>query len=266
MPGFLFSVHSLCFNRCMNQVSKTPNLVALFTDFGIEGFYTGQMEMVLAGAAVPVINLLSDAPVFNARASAYLLSALATYQPADALFLAVVDPGVGGSRLPLLVRTDKHWFVGPDNGLFSQVVNRSSTADIQRILWRPDNLSNSFHGRDLFAPVADRLCRQLAIESQPVKASDLVGIEWPEDLAEIIYIDRYANLISGVRANTLSKQSVIQINGLKICYARTFSQVGIDQLFWYENSIGLVEIAANQGQASRLVDATVGMELTVHSP
>ncbi|MCB1871069.1 MAG: SAM-dependent chlorinase/fluorinase, partial [Gammaproteobacteria bacterium] len=114
---------------------QLPELIALFTDFGEAGPYSGQMEAVLlsSGVQIPVIRLLSDAPMCNPRASAYLLAPLAQQLPGNTLFLAIVDPGVGGSRLPLLVKTDHHWFVGPDNGLFSQIVKRAPGASVQAI-------------------------------------------------------------------------------------------------------------------------------------
>src|SRR5688572_23638495 len=96
-------------------------MIALFTDFGVNGPYVGQMKAVLARAApgVAVIDLLHDAPAFNPRASAYLLAALAREFAEGAVLLCVVDPGVGTTRRPLVARLDGRWFVGPDNGLFN---------------------------------------------------------------------------------------------------------------------------------------------------
>ncbi|MCP4992878.1 MAG: SAM-dependent chlorinase/fluorinase, partial [Gammaproteobacteria bacterium] len=99
----------------MTGKTGSPRLIALFTDFGSEGPYLGQMEAVLATSDIrlPCVNLLSNAPAFNPRASAYLLAALAEQMPAGTIFLAVVDPGVGGERLPLVVQTRQQWFIGP---------------------------------------------------------------------------------------------------------------------------------------------------------
>ncbi|WP_342748412.1 SAM-dependent chlorinase/fluorinase [Solemya velesiana gill symbiont] len=93
--------------------------IALFTDFGHQGPYLGQMKAVLADAGVPVIDLQSDAPTFNPKASAYLLAAIRRNMPQCMLYLSVVDPGVGGERAPLIVWSGGDCFVGPDNGLFS---------------------------------------------------------------------------------------------------------------------------------------------------
>ncbi|MHA1114521.1 MAG: SAM-dependent chlorinase/fluorinase, partial [Alphaproteobacteria bacterium] len=140
-------------------------MIALFTDFGAAGPYTGQVKAVLAQDApgVPVIDLIADAPACDPRAGAYLLAALAPEFPPGTVFLCVVDPGVGGPRAPLIVEADGRRFVGPDNGLFEIV-----TARHRRIDWRPARLSTSFHGRDLFAPVAARLARAEFPPATPV--------------------------------------------------------------------------------------------------
>ncbi len=136
-------------------------MIVLFTDFGSAGPYVGQMRAVLVRAApdVPVIELFSDAPAFNAKASAYLLAAYCAEFEPGTVFLAVVDPGVGGPREAIALEADGRWYVAPDNGLLALVARRADAAQWWRITWRPANLSASFHGRDLFALVAARLAR-----------------------------------------------------------------------------------------------------------
>lgn len=247
----------------MGSARHKPKLIALFTDFGSDGIYTGQMRIALARAGVPVIDLLSNAPAFNPRASAYLLSALIAAQEPGILYLCVVDPGVGSDRLPLLIATGRNWFVGPDNGLFSQILKGNPDAQVRSIEWPRQGISNSFHGRDLFAPVAERVCQGLAVASEPLDAADLVGSDWPSDLAEVIYIDSFGNLMTGIRAGDVAQDRTIKIHNVNVPYARTFSLVEEDQLFWYENSIGLVEIAANKCSAATMLDALIGTPLVI---
>jgi len=105
-------------------------MILLFTDFGSTGPYLGQMEAVLRihAPGVDVIDLLNDAPPGEPRLAAYLLAALAKHFPAGSIFLSVVDPGVGGERLPVVLEADGRWFVGPDNGLLNTVaVHAAST-------------------------------------------------------------------------------------------------------------------------------------------
>lgn len=142
-------------------------MIVLFTDFGLSGPYIGQMKAVLAREApgVPLIDLFSDAPAFDPISSAYLLAAYAPEFPAGTVFLCVVDPGVGGERAALAVQADSRWFVGPDNGLMAVAAARAERSRrFFRIDWRPPSLSASFHGRDLFAPVAALLARGEAPE------------------------------------------------------------------------------------------------------
>src|SRR5882757_10859172 len=136
-------------------------MIALFTDFGLSGPYTGQMVAVLQQTApgVPVIQLFADAPAGNPKAAAYLLAAYAAWFPPGTVFLCVVDPGVGGARAPLMIDADGRWYVGPDNGLFELLLRRAKSAQTRAITWRPEKLSASFHGRDLFAPAAAQLAK-----------------------------------------------------------------------------------------------------------
>jgi hypothetical protein len=131
----------------------------LATDFGGAGPYQGQLRTVLAELApgVPVIDLLADFVTFRPDLAGYLLPHLLRDLPADNLVLAVVDPGVGGERDVLVLQTERNWFVAPDNGLLSQVARRAGRVRWWRVDWRPQRLSASFHGRDLFAPVAARI-------------------------------------------------------------------------------------------------------------
>lgn len=233
-------------------------MIILYTDFGTTDPYVGQMHAVLARDAqgVPVIDLLHTAPDFGVRESAYLLAALVSRFPSPAIFVGVVDPGVGGERRPVIVHTDQHWFVGPDNGLFHIVARRATAAQARVIEWRPQNIAISFHGRDLFAPVAARLARG---EQPPSTVTELTTPpgEWPDDLPVVIYIDHYGNLFTGLRAANISRDAVIKIGGISIRYAPVFSAVPEGSPFWYENSIGLVEIAVNRGSAAKALGVQV---------
>tara|TARA_B100001123_G_C15010787_1_gene907465 strand:- start:44 stop:775 length:732 start_codon:yes stop_codon:yes gene_type:complete len=229
-------------------------MIVLFTDFGENGPYLGQIYSVLAQIAPnePVINLLSNAPKFSPRASAYLLAALETDFPKNSIFICVVDPGVGGDRLPLVLNIDGKNFIGPDNGLLSIVARRSVNVSAKEITWRPGKLSVSFHGRDLFAPIAAMIATGKKFNCKTIEIKALKGIDWPEDLASIIYIDHYGNAMTGIRAQKLTSSSQIGWSGKLFSYAETFSNVEVGKAFWYENSNGLVEIAVNQGKANAL--------------
>ena len=235
-------------------------MIVLFTDFGLEGPYLGQVRAVLHRQApgVPVVDLFADAPAFDAMASAYLLAAYAAAFPAGAVFLCVVDPGVGSARAPIAVQAAGRWYVGPDNGLLAIAARRAAKTQAWQITWRPERLSASFHGRDLFAPVAARLARGETPAGEACPLAALAGHDWPDDLARVVYIDRFGNVMTGVRAGTLDADTALVAGGRRLARARTFSDVAPGDAFWYENANGLAEIAVNQGQAAALLGLAVG--------
>jgi S-adenosylmethionine hydrolase len=240
-------------------------LIALFTDFGLAGPYTGQMKAVLQreAAGVPVIDLFADAPMRNPRAAAYLLAAYAVWFPAGTVVLAVVDPGVGSARAALVVEADGRLYVGPDNGLFELVRRRAGRARVWEITWRPELLSASFHGRDLFAPVAARLARGEAPPGDPCGPEMVSRSDWPDDLAEIVYLDHYGNAMTGLRAHVLPEGAQLKTAGRSLSRARTFSDVKPGEAFWYENSNGLAEIAVNDGRADETLGLAIGSAVEV---
>ena len=109
-------------------------MIAIFTDFGVQGPYLGQMRAVLLAQApgVPVVDIFPDLPSFNVQVAAYLLPAYSQYLPDDSVSVCVVDPGVGSDRRALVVRADSRWYVGPDNGLFSILIRRA--AQVHRLV------------------------------------------------------------------------------------------------------------------------------------
>jgi len=238
--------------------------IALVTDFGI-GPYIGQIRLLLAEAlpTYPVIDLINDLKVFRPELAAYLIPALVRNMPDETIYLTVVDPGVGSDRLALAVEADGNLYIGPDNGLLALVVRRARNVRTYRVDWRPSVISNSFHGRDLFTPVAIAMAFDGTLERIPIDLSSLQGIDWPDDRLQIIYQDWYGNLITGVRAMMMRSDDFIYAGDQKIRYARTFCEVPIGTPFWYENAFGLVEIAVNQGCAAQALALRVGDDIMI---
>ena len=234
-------------------------MIVLFTDFGLEGPYIGQVEAVLRERApgMPVIRLFSDLPAFDIQAAAYLLPAFVERFPPGTIFLCVVDPGVGSARPGVVVRADGDWFVGPNEGLFTLIARRASALDCWQ-LPIVEQAAPSFHGRDVFAPAAARLARGLAPEGEAVAVATLGQPDWPDDLWRVVYIDRFGNAMTGVRASKLAKDTTLTVNGQALKSARTFADTREGTAFWYENSNGLVEIAVNRGRADELLGLAVG--------
>jgi S-adenosylmethionine hydrolase len=234
-------------------------MIILFTDFGLEGPYTGQVQAVLQQQApgVPVISLFADLTPFDIQAAAYLLPAYAAGFPPDSVFICVVDPGVGGVRPGGLVSADGRWYVGPDEGLFAILTRRARHVECWE-LPHPATASPSFHARDVFAPLAARLARDGRFGAGPVASTAGARPEWPDELLQVVYIDRYGNAITGTRAMAVTGAATLNINGHVLSRARTFTDMPSGTAFWYANSSGLVEIAVNRGRADRLLDIAVG--------
>ncbi|MBL6945404.1 MAG: SAM-dependent chlorinase/fluorinase [Rhodospirillales bacterium] len=241
-------------------------MIVIFTDFGVSGPYIGQMKAVLHRLApgVDVVDLFTDAPVFDPRAAAYLLSAYTGEFPQGTVFLCVVDPGVGSDRAAGILGVDGKWFVGPDNGIFAILARRSANAgpwmELSDI---PAHVSATFHGRDVFAPAAAWLAtgKPPACVEKPL--SNILRPQWPDDLAQVVYIDGFGNAMTGLRASTVNNEAVVAVCGVEIRRARTFSDVAPGQAFWYENSNGLLEIAVNCGRADEQLGAHIGATVLI---
>lgn len=243
-------------------------MIVLFTDFGAAGPYVGQVKAVLAREAPqrPVIDLLHEAPAMNPRASAYLLAALAPSiegeAPHPTVFACVVDPGVGTARRALALRADGRWFVGPDNGLLDVVALRARSAEWWELTWRPETLSATFHGRDLFAPVAARLARG---EPPPGARCDapLAQRNWPVDLAEVVYLDPYGNAATGLRARIVGPDVVLRANERCFQPVTTFGDAPAGTAIWYANSNGHAELAISEGSAAGSCGLAIGTAVSV---
>jgi S-adenosylmethionine hydrolase len=243
-------------------------MIVLFTDFGNGGPYLGQVEAKLYSEAgdMRVVHLVNDAPAGEPRLSSYLLAATSSDFPPGSVFLCVVDPGVGGERLPVVLKADDKWFVGPDNGLLNSVAVQAERVHWWIIHWKPEKLSASFHGRDLFAPIA----AQLATGNHPDENDCYPGPDlnsWPADIPAIIYIDHYGNAMTGWRYTRDLDNKVLVWNRMHaIEQAGTFCEVEPGQAFWYCNSSGLVEIAVNRGRADQKLGVTAGGEFRFQDP
>jgi len=239
-------------------------MIVLFTDFGAGDVYVGQVKAVLASTApdVQVIDLLHNAPHFDIESSAHLLAALYSSFVPGTVFLCVVDPGVGGEREAVVMVADGYWFIGPDNGLLSVISARAQATNFWRITWQPEKLAPSFHGRDLFAPITGWIAAG-QFPAAKLEASDTLQVQInAQDRQKIIYIDHYGNCMTGMRATALGSEAILQVAGQTLRCVKTFEDAKPHEAFWYENGVGLAEIAVNQGSAARTLGLQVGTAIT----
>jgi len=233
-------------------------MIVLFTDYG-DDLYIGQLHAAIRSRLpdIPMIDLLHDAPQFNITAGAVLLAAYTAGLPSGSVIVAVVDPGVGSERPHGVIHADGRWYVGPDNGLFDLLAREASEFQRFHFSW-DEPVSATFHGRDVYAPMACRLAAEgptglpLRPGSMPPVTTDVGGLD------QIVYLDHFGNAITGLRAGPESADAVLNVKGVSLMRARKFSDVAVGESFWYANSNGLVEIAVREGSARDLFDLAIG--------
>ena len=153
----------------------------------------------------------------------------------------------------------------PQKAVARPATGRLPAARQWRITWRPGALSASFHGRDLFAPVAAWLARGDAPDAlgEEIPAGAGRHPDWPDDLPAIVYVDHFGNAITGLRAAALPEDAAIEAGGRRLGRLETFSDAAEGDAFWYENANGLAEIAVNRGRADTAIGLAVGDSVTV---
>jgi len=241
-------------------------MIVFFTDFGARDPYVGLVKARLAehAPAMQVVDLLHEVPDFNAHAGAHLLAAFADGFPPGSVFLAVVDPGVGTPRDAVVMMAGGRWFVGPDNGLLSIVALRHADTRLWRIVWQPDVLSPTFHGRDLFALIAAEIARG-DFPTDKLNPIDKLNVEFDaSDLTRVIYIDHYGNAWTGIRG--VPHDARVSAGGQRFKHSDSFGRVSKGESLWFINSVGLLELAVNRGSAAASLGLKIGMPIEVARP
>ncbi len=238
--------------------------IVLFCDFGLP--YTGQMKARLVQGAPdhPIIDLFHDVPAHDVRAGAVLLAAHAADFPVGSVFVCVVDPGVGtASRKPGAVVAGGRWFVGPLNGLFEYVLRRWPDGEAYELDEGTAPLSASFHGRDLFAPAAAAIATGARDGLRALDLNAVRRADFPADVEAVVYVDQFGNLMTGIRAARLAPDETLAVAGQVLPRLRTFGDVEPGMLFCYENAVGLMEIAANLGNADKILSSEEKMTIKI---
>jgi S-adenosylmethionine hydrolase len=259
-------------------------IVTLLTDFGTADYFVAAMKGVILGVAptATLVDVTHQIAPQDVGAAAFTLAAAYDAFPAGTVHVAVVDPGVGSARRPIVV-AGRYLFVGPDNGIFSHVYGREPGARVFRItresLFRQP-VSSTFHGRDVFAPVAGALAAGLAPEEVGEEIHDPVrfpetGVETLPDgslRAPILHVDRFGNCITAFRADRLPPGALlpgfrIEINGVAIEALRGHYAEGDDphgHPFAIWGSAGFLELVVNRGSAARKLGAGPGTSVALH--
>jgi|SRR5579875_995957 len=262
--------------------ARVRPIITLTTDFGVRDHYVGTMKGVILGRCpgAELVDISHEIPAFSIVAAAYTIDQAAFYFPAGTVHLMVVDPGVGTARRGLCAEAAGQIFVAPDNGVLSLVAGRSGGLRAwelaRRDLWLAAP-SSTFHGRDIFAPVA------AALASGRVRPED-VGlaveeIELLEDLdarqseagvwrARVLSVDRFGNAITNLRASEFSRiaetRFAMEAGGRKVeRFHRTFGEAAAGECFAFFGSSGYVELGVNQQSAAEMLGIAAGAAVTL---
>jgi len=257
-------------------------IITLTTDFGTQDWFVGTMKGVILGIAprAAIVDITHEIPAGDIRAGAFALAAGYRFFPKGTVHVAVVDPGVGGARKAIAVQTANYLFVGPDNGVLSWALAKEKIRAIRALeneayFLKPT--SQTFHGRDIFAPVAAHLSRGVPIQKIGPAMKDFVRLAWPEPRVrrdgfegEVVYIDHFGNAITNLEGRLLprSARAACEIHGRRrrLCPLRTFYQaVAPKTPVALVGSSGFLEIVINGGSAEKALGVRIGTRVVLHA-
>ena len=217
-------------------------VIALLTDFGLRDTYVGELKgaVLSVNPSATIVDITHHVPPQDVHAGAFLLGNAAPAFPEGTVFVAVVDPGVGSDRRPVLVETSRYAFVGPDNGLFTRVLwpddaDGPAAPSFEPVpsgvrayrltnpaYWR-EHVSNTFHGRDVFAPAAAHYATGVPTGALGEPATELLRLPFPTPTldagvvtGEVVYVDHYGNLVTNIPAGMLPPDAAVEISGFRI--------------------------------------------------
>jgi S-adenosylmethionine hydrolase len=249
--------------------------IALLTDFGTSDHYVASMKGVILGIApdVRLIDITHEIAPQDVRTGHFTLAACYQDFPSGTIFVGVVDPGVGTGRRAILVDTRKYFFVGPDNGLFGFALAGSErvVALTEQQFHRPD-VAKTFHGRDIFAPVAGYLATGMEPEKFGPRIADPVELDLPKPAempdgsvaGEVLHIDRFGNLITSLTPQAVTGGFEIELGGSRITAAsQTYGEAPASEPFIIAGSSGYIEISLKDGSAASALGAGQGQHFVL---
>jgi S-adenosylmethionine hydrolase len=250
-------------------------LITLLTDFGLADTYVGQIKGAILAIApsATIVDLTHAVPPQDVFAGAFLLWSAVEVFPPGTIHVAVVDPGVGSSRRGVAIGSRRgDTFVGPDNGLLIPASERlgglRQAIELNpREYWR-DTLSSTFHGRDVFGPVAGHLASGLPLERLGVPIMELTELELPQPHGlegEVIHIDTYGNLITNLPAESVPPRFEVHVNGRVASGAAYYAAVQPGELLALVGSAGLLEVSARDASAAAVTGAQRGTRVSVRA-
>ncbi len=258
--------------------------ITLTTDFGCEDEYSGVVKGVILSInpEAVIVDLTHAIPPLDVRYAALVIGRSYRFFPPGSIHLCIVDPGVGTSRNILALKACGHYFVGPDNGIFSQLLTGDEPVEVYSVsneAWFLDEVSTTFHGRDIMAPVAARISLGEPLEAagQPLSSSccltlpvSLPTYTGSEVIGEVSSIDRFGNIITNITRQCLQALPggaafILRIRSTAISYHEgSYGDLPDQQLAAIINSSNLIEICVKNGSAAKMLGARIGEQVSVN--
>ncbi|MCX8152806.1 MAG: S-adenosyl-l-methionine hydroxide adenosyltransferase family protein [Candidatus Bathyarchaeota archaeon] len=257
-------------------------MITLTTDFGLKDPYVAEMKAVILRISprAVIVDITHEIEKFNIRMGAYLLASASPYFPEGTVHVAVVDPGVGTKRRPIAIETKQGFFVGPDNGILVLAAKKQGIVHIHELTnprFMLPTVSSTFHGRDIFAPVAAHLLNGVRIEKLGPEICNVVEPEFADVkekngmlIGEVLHVDGFGNVITNISKESLSLVNVeaelkVALAGcnVKLRFCKAYGEVGLGEPLALFGSHGFLEIAINQGNAAKEFKVGAGDKVAV---
>ncbi len=238
-------------------------IITFLSDFGEKDWFVAAVkgEILKINNRAVIVDVTHQISSYDILSASFLIKSFYKDFPEGTVHLAVVDPGVGGQRLPIIVESSGYYFVGPDNGIFSYIYDNNSKIYQIKVETTP---SSTFHARDIFGPTAARLSKGLRPADLGREIEDYVRLEFPEVKitgkridGEVVYIDKFGNLITNIPVDLEVEKFYIGTKEINI--RGSYSEAGPREVIGIKGSCGFYEISVNQGSVVEVLGARIGM-------
>ncbi|MFN7105598.1 MAG: S-adenosyl-l-methionine hydroxide adenosyltransferase family protein [Pyrobaculum sp.] len=243
--------------------------IALLTDFGTRDYFVAVMKGVILSInpRAVIIDITHEISPQDVETGAFVLKTAYRWFPPGTIFVAVVDPGVGTERAPLLLKTRRYFFIGPDNGLLTPAAEEDKIEEAYYITYRLPNTSKTFHGRDIFAPTAALLSLGVSPQALGTPTRQWTRPVSPHMATRVIYVDRFGNVYTNVTREPASLGETLCIKTptgvIKARHVQTYGQAAPGETITLINSEGYLEIAVAMGNAAAAYSLKPGIEIKI---
>lgn len=259
-------------------------IISLLSDFGLKDPYVSEMKAVILSINpnITLIDITHEISKYDIMEGAFVLASATPYFPKNTIHLAVVDPGVGSKRRPIIVKTKNYLYVGPDNGLLILAAINDGIISAYHIInkkYLREEISSTFHGRDIFAPVSAYLASGVKPEEIGIEIKDYIVPSFINPIIknnfielQVIHIDSFGNIITNLHKNQIKELGIdlntklklkVKNKTFKINFLKTYSDAKKKELLALIGSHNFLEIAMNQGNASKKINLKKGSSIKI---